>query len=81
MRNQNLYNIDQLWARSIIAAIAVVTLSLSVAAQQPTPARSFPPPGKRVDVGGWRLHLRCTGRKKPHSPTVVLESGDCLQAE
>jgi pimeloyl-ACP methyl ester carboxylesterase len=33
------------------------------------------PPGKLVDVGGWRLHLNCTGRNKGGSATVVLESG------
>jgi pimeloyl-ACP methyl ester carboxylesterase len=33
---------------------------------------SFPPPGRLVDVGGYRLHLRCEGQGRP---TVVLESG------
>jgi pimeloyl-ACP methyl ester carboxylesterase len=32
----------------------------------------FPPPGRLVDVGAYRLHLRCEGQG---SPTVVLESG------
>ena len=32
----------------------------------------FRPPGRLVDVGGYRLHLRCEGQG---SPTVVLESG------
>ncbi len=31
-----------------------------------------PPPGQLVDVGGYRMHLDCTGRG---SPTVILESG------
>ena len=31
-----------------------------------------PPPGHLVDIGGYRLHLWCTGAG---SPTVVLESG------
>ncbi|HWR73601.1 MAG TPA: alpha/beta fold hydrolase, partial [Nitrospirota bacterium] len=31
-----------------------------------------PPPGRIVDVGGYRLHLNCTGEG---SPTVILESG------
>jgi pimeloyl-ACP methyl ester carboxylesterase len=35
-------------------------------------ARAYPPPGQLVDVGGHRLHLRCTGTG---SPTVVLEPG------
>src|SRR5262249_40965650 len=28
-----------------------------------------------VDVGGWRLHLNCTGTARPGQPTVVLEAG------
>jgi pimeloyl-ACP methyl ester carboxylesterase len=35
----------------------------------------YPPPGKLVDIGGWRLHLNCTGARTPNGPTVVLESG------
>jgi pimeloyl-ACP methyl ester carboxylesterase len=34
-----------------------------------------PHPGKLVDVGGWRLHLNCSGKNKGNVPTVVLESG------
>src|SRR5437870_6862433 len=35
-------------------------------------ARQYPPPGKLVDVGGYRLHLNCTGEG---SPTIVMEAG------
>ena len=35
-------------------------------------AKANPAPGKMVDVGGYRLHLNCTGTG---SPTVVVESG------
>src|SRR5919199_1158755 len=34
--------------------------------------RAYPPPGQLVDVGGYRLHINCTGEG---SPTVVVESG------
>jgi pimeloyl-ACP methyl ester carboxylesterase len=34
--------------------------------------RLFHPPGRLVDVGGYRLHLYCTGKG---SPTVILEAG------
>lgn len=34
--------------------------------------RAYPPPGERVDVGGYRLHINCVGQG---SPTVVLDSG------
>ncbi len=35
-------------------------------------ARAYPPPGQLVDVGGYRLHLNCTGAG---SPTVVIDAG------
>lgn len=35
-------------------------------------AKSYPPPGQMVDVGGYRLHINCTGTG---SPTVVIEAG------
>src|SRR5436305_15119662 len=35
----------------------------------------FPPPGTLVDVGGWRLHLNCTGEVRAAQPTVILEAG------
>ena len=34
--------------------------------------QAYPPPGEMVDVGGYRLHINCTGEG---SPTVVIESG------
>ncbi len=35
-------------------------------------ARAYPPPGQMVDVGGYRLHINCTGAG---SPTVVIDAG------
>jgi pimeloyl-ACP methyl ester carboxylesterase len=35
----------------------------------------FPPPGRLVDIGGWRLHLNCAGTPSPTRPTVILEAG------
>jgi pimeloyl-ACP methyl ester carboxylesterase len=37
-------------------------------------ARNFPAPGRLVDVGGVRLHLKCSGETKV-GPTVILENG------
>src|SRR5215207_4665778 len=34
--------------------------------------KAYPPPGQMVDVGGYRLHINCTGEG---SPTVVVEAG------
>ena len=35
-------------------------------------AKAYPPPGELVDVGGYRLHLNCTGTG---SPIVVIDAG------
>ncbi len=35
-------------------------------------ARAYPPPGQLVDVGGYRLHIYCTGSG---SPTVIIDAG------
>ncbi len=35
-------------------------------------AQAYPPPGRLVDVGGYRLHILCVGTG---SPAVVLEAG------
>jgi pimeloyl-ACP methyl ester carboxylesterase len=35
-------------------------------------AKAYPPPGQLVDVGGYRLHINCTGSG---SPTVAIEAG------
>ena len=35
-------------------------------------AKTYPPPGELVDVGGHRLHIKCTGNG---SPAVVIEAG------
>ncbi len=42
--------------------------SLSEAAD----ARANPPPGQMVDVGGFRMHINCTGGG---TPTVLIEAG------
>jgi pimeloyl-ACP methyl ester carboxylesterase len=35
-------------------------------------SRTYPPPGRLVDVGGYKLHIDCTGTG---SPTVVIDAG------
>lgn len=37
--------------------------------------RALAAPGQRVDVGGYSLHLYCTGQIMDGRPTVILESG------
>src|SRR5215813_12477614 len=62
------------WLARILAV--VVGLALLGAAYESTSeaadARAYSPPGQLVDVGGYRLHINCTGTG---SPTVVIESG------
>jgi hypothetical protein len=38
-----------------------------------TDARRYPAPGEMVGVGGYNLHLYCTG--EAGAPTVVMDSG------
>jgi pimeloyl-ACP methyl ester carboxylesterase len=60
----------------IAAAIIVVLLGgCGLVYQSVSEARDrqrYPPPGQMVDIGGYRLHLYCTGQG---SPTVVLDGG------
>jgi pimeloyl-ACP methyl ester carboxylesterase len=59
----------------VIAAIALLVVSLAGVVYQTLglagDARRFPPPGRLVDVGGYRLHAVCSGHG---APGVVLES-------
>src|SRR5262249_33034074 len=60
----------------LIGALTFCCFSLMTCAAQDTNSpKTYPPPGKLVDVGGWRLHLNCTGKNTGKTPTVVLESG------
>ncbi len=72
-----------LWRRTrrilLIVALLIVCLSgtgllyQSIASAQD--ASSYPAPGRLIDVGGYHLHLYCTGTSRPGSPTVILEAG------
>jgi pimeloyl-ACP methyl ester carboxylesterase len=44
-------------------------------AQTPTSSPPIPAPGQLVDLGGWRVHLHCTGEARASQPTVILEAG------
>jgi pimeloyl-ACP methyl ester carboxylesterase len=47
----------------------------AVGAQDTTTSPPLPPPGRLIDLGGWRLHLNCTGEARASQPTVILEAG------
>jgi pimeloyl-ACP methyl ester carboxylesterase len=58
-----------------VALVAVVAILLSGVAYQAVATqldrRNHPPPGRLVDVGGYRLHLYCTGHG---APIVILDA-------
>ncbi len=37
--------------------------------------RTYPPPGRLVDIGGYRLHLNCQGNRLGNDPTIIAEAG------
>ncbi len=57
--------------RSIWCALI---LGLAFQAQEGS-APPLSPPGKLIDIGGWRLHLNCTGTRGAQAPLVILEPG------
>ena len=72
-----------LWRRTrrvlLIVALVIALLALTGFLYQSiasaVDASSYPAPGRLIDVGGYRLHLSCTGTARPGSPTVILEAG------
>jgi pimeloyl-ACP methyl ester carboxylesterase len=65
------------WATALPATL-LATLALAGAAFQAGATtrdrRTYPPPGRLVDVGGYRLHLHTTGEPQGR-PTVLLDAG------
>jgi pimeloyl-ACP methyl ester carboxylesterase len=54
----------------VLGLIVAGTIYESVA--EAADLRAYPPAGQLVDVGGYRLHINCTGTG---SPTVVIDAG------
>jgi pimeloyl-ACP methyl ester carboxylesterase len=52
--------------------VAAMCLTPGLNAQTEPP---YPAPGRMVDIGGWKIHLNCTGQAKPSQPTIILEAG------
>ena len=63
-----------LWLGGFIVLVLGLLLvgTIYETAAEAEDARAYPPPGQLVDVGGYRLHLNCTGAG---SPTVVIDAG------
>jgi pimeloyl-ACP methyl ester carboxylesterase len=66
------------WAKGTLIGLAglIVVAALTGATYQRLATRRdlarHPPPGRLVDIGGHRLHVRCAGSG---APSVILESG------
>jgi pimeloyl-ACP methyl ester carboxylesterase len=66
------------WTKLIFVALAALILVLVAVGAiyqyfaTVEDSRRYPPPGKMVDVGGFKMHLDCVG---DGSPTVVLDNG------
>lgn len=66
------------WIRYLLAGLLILLIALVCAGavyegiESHRDQRRFHRPGRLVDVGGYRLHLYCTGEG---SPTVILEAG------
>ena len=70
-------SVPQRIGRGLVGVFGVVVvLGLSGAAYESlaeaADTRAFPPPGRMVGVGGYRLHINCMGTG---SPTVVIDAG------
>lgn len=63
-----------LWLGAGLASLLGLMLigSIYESRAEAADAITYPPPGQLVDVGGYRLHINCTGTG---SPTVVIEAG------
>jgi pimeloyl-ACP methyl ester carboxylesterase len=63
-----------IWLGGGLAVLLVLILAGGIyeSLAEAADAKAYPPPGQMVDVGGYRLHINCTGNG---SPTVVVDSG------
>lgn len=59
---------------AVLLILVIWGLSLEAAARARDRAR-YPAPGALFDVGGHRLHLLCSGKRRAGQPVVVLEAG------
>lgn len=67
-------NTSLVWLGRVVVLIIGLALlgALYESLAEAADAKTYPPPGQLVDVGGYRLHIHCTGTG---SPTIVIVSG------
>lgn len=60
---------------ALISALAFVGVLYQIIATRLSEGK-YPPPGRLVDVGGYRLHVQCSGTEGAQGgPTVVMDAG------
>ena len=67
-------NLSLIWLGRVVFLIIGLALVGAIYERiaEAADAKTYPPPGQLVDVGGHRLHINCVGTG---SPTVVIEAG------
>lgn len=62
------------WLVGVVVVVVGLILAGTIyeSAAEASDNQAYPPLGQMVDVGGYRLHINCTGTG---SPTVVIEAG------
>lgn len=69
------------WVKRIFLTVLIIVAGLSVLGviyqnlATQADENKYPAPGQLIDIGGYRLHLYCTGESKDGNPTVILEQG------
>lgn len=58
-----------------VAGLAILCAALAAQAQETSASPPLQPPGRLIDLGGWRLHLNCAGERHASQPAVILEAG------
>lgn len=55
----------------VVVILVLVTITAGAIAKSNL-VKKYPAPGRMVDVGGYKMHIHCTGQG---NPTVILEAG------
>jgi pimeloyl-ACP methyl ester carboxylesterase len=77
-RDRNAGDLRRMAAHAALVCLVAVIFgagSTAGVSQSSASPIDLPPPGRLVDVGGYRLHLFCTGTASADRPTIVLSSG------
>ena len=56
----------------LVVLLFVLVTGIAGAIAKSNLAKQYPAPGQLVDVGGYKMHINCTGQG---SPTVILDAG------